>query len=249
LKDERAYEDFLLDEAGKNLKLRTEKTGRPYAGQNLKQILKKLILYRQLIDKAQKRGIGEDIIDIVLDNDFRYRYLFEQVDKFDAMFQLFQAAGYDVDKRFNEEQNLLEIRFPSTIDKSEMTLGWNQVGSHEMRELFQIRSEVQAVRHPPFVVIDKKDVEHSFDCQEELIEFVFKVAKTGMNIQRYKGLGEMNADQLWETTMDNERRTLLQVDIASALSADEIFSILMGDNVLPRKEFIQEFALEANLDI
>ncbi|MBN1355692.1 DNA topoisomerase (ATP-hydrolyzing) subunit B [bacterium] len=249
LKDDRSYEDFLLEEAGKTLRLRTDKTARPYAGQNLKLILKKLILYRQLIEKAQKRGVSEDLIDIILDNDFKYRYIFEQVEKFDRMFRVFQAAGYDVDKHFNEEDNLFEIVFPCRIDKPQINLGWNLVGSHEMRDLFQIRSEVQSVRYPPFFVLNGRDEEHRFETQEELLEFVFRTAKTGMNIQRYKGLGEMNADQLWETTMDSARRTLLQVEVSDLLTADEVFSVLMGDNVIPRKEFIQEFALEANLDI
>ena len=86
--------------------------------------------------------------------------------------------------------------------------------------------------------------------KKELLELLFKEGKKGINVQRYKGLGEMNPDQLWHTTMNPEKRTLLQVRVDDMVDTDEIFTILMGEEVEPRREFIQNNALEVNtLDI
>ena len=98
------------------------------------------------------------------------------------------------------------------------------------------------------IIYDKE--EKPIYCLKELLNLVKNVAKKGMQIQRYKGLGEMNPEQLWGTTMDPARRTILKVTLEDAVKADEMFTVLMGDAVQPRREFIQAHAQEVrNLDI
>ena len=100
------------------------------------------------------------------------------------------------------------------------------------------------------VKLETKDSKETIDGPTKLSELIQQIGKKGVAVNRYKGLGEMNPDQLWETTLDPNQRTLLQVKINHSEEAAEVFSTLMGDVVEPRRDFIQENALKvANLDI
>lgn len=121
--------------------------------------------------------------------------------------------------------------------------------SKGFEELQKIHGQLLKVGKPPFTVI-KGDTVHAVTNLKDAAARIFDEAKKGYTIQRYKGLGEMNPSQLWETTMDPEKRTFLQVTIDDALETDQIFSTLMGDEVEPRREFIEKNALKvSNLDI
>jgi len=102
---------------------------------------------------------------------------------------------------------------------------------------------------PPYK-LKAKDVQAQYTGTGDLVRGILEIGKQGLNIQRYKGLGEMNPTQLWETTMDPEKRSLMQVTLEDMTGVDEVFSVLMGDEVEPRREFIQKHALEVrNLDV
>ena len=111
------------------------------------------------------------------------------------------------------------------------------------------KNVVEEILKPLYVIENEKD-KHEFYALKEILSYVREQASKGMHIQRYKGLGEMNPQQLWETTMDPARRTLLKVALEDAVEVDKTFNILMGDEVGPRREFIEAHAHEVkNLDI
>jgi DNA gyrase subunit B len=129
-----------------------------------------------------------------------------------------------------------------------LNLDTNFITSPEFRELETLFSIIKDLGKQPYTVQTKEGIREVM-ISKYLLEFILSTAKKGLTIQRYKGLGEMNPQQLWDTTMDPDRRTLLQVNIQDSFKADGIFTVLMGDQVEPRKEFTTH-ALEArNIDI
>ncbi|OPZ23862.1 MAG: DNA gyrase subunit B [bacterium ADurb.BinA186] len=117
------------------------------------------------------------------------------------------------------------------------------IKSIDYRDLVKNFSLAKELGAGPFA-ITRSGVEHSFSTFDEFAEYIESSSRKGHTIQRYKGLGEMNPTQLWETTMDPHMRTLLQVHIEDIVEADQAFSDLMGDEVEPRREFIEQVALD-----
>jgi DNA gyrase subunit B len=158
--------------------------------------------------------------------------------------------SYSIEK--DPEHNAWFATIENVIHGSRRTAPINvaTLDSPEYEELAKHYQAMHAMGRGPYqILIDGKPVDTARDG-EELAAKIVERAKTGMTIQRYKGLGEMTPEQLWETTMDPARRTLLKVSVDDAVEADGIFSVLMGDQVEPRRQFIEENALRVrNLDI
>ncbi|MCS6897129.1 MAG: hypothetical protein NZM29_04080 [Nitrospira sp.] len=123
------------------------------------------------------------------------------------------------------------------------------VGSADFHELQKLSPSAIGLGRPPYR-LKTDDREWELPSTADVVRTILDVGRQGLTIQRYKGLGEMNPAQLWETTMDPEQRTLLKVQLEDVTGVDEIFTILMGDEVEPRRKFIQTHALEVrNLDV
>jgi DNA gyrase subunit B len=130
-----------------------------------------------------------------------------------------------------------------------VSLNWDFLSSAEWQRLFQLHAEMAPLEKPPFTVAQNGG-KVTVGSREGLLEHILALGKKDLTIQRYKGLGEMNPEQLWTTTMNPESRTLMKVSIDDAVQTDAIFTILMGDAVEPRRRFIEENALNVrNLDI
>ncbi len=151
----------------------------------------------------------------------------------------------------DEEHNLFElsVTFPHNGHERTNTINWQLISSVEYRSLFTLHKDIGQLQDSA-IQISSKGNETMLNSGEELLQYILALGKEGLFVQRYKGLGEMNPEQLWHTTMNPETRTLLQVRIEDAVEADEIFTVLMGDQIEERRRFIQDNALMArNLDV
>ena len=152
---------------------------------------------------------------------------------------------------FDSENDLYELIILGQDQGREFKIVFNAefMDSIIMQKILEVYEPLRRIDHPPFQLTSGTEMINA-ESKHDLLESVLEAAKKGLSIQRYKGLGEMNPQQLWETTMDPEHRVLLQVRAENLYESDELFTKLMGDEVEPRRKFIQDNALEVqNIDI
>ena len=177
------------------------------------------------------------------------RKVFQDGDLMQKIDSALSKAGYKTELTPDEEHGLWEIE-TMTNRASISSIDWNFASYVEFQkavELFKSsRRRSGGVHSSP----GENGTSEEVPTREALLEKVLAAAKKDLTIQRYKGLGEMNPEQLWETTMNPDKRTLLEVRIDDAVETDEIFTVLMGDAVEPRRKFIEDNALDVrNLDV
>lgn len=248
LKDEAALLDYLLNEGVEGMSVQMEKSGKIIRGKQIIPTLRNIIDFNNHFEKMVHKGVNAEVLRIFVEGKIQngfadmidLRPLAEKLRVVEA------KANYEV---LSDPPRILftlgNIR--AKIDQGVL----DALSSHEYKLLLQAYRLVEDIcqGEKAFVSSEGKE-EANIDNRQELLQFFTDRAKKGQYIQRYKGLGEMNPEQLWETTMDPEKRVLLQVKIEDAVEADEIFTILMGDQVEPRREFIEKNALNvSNLDI
>ncbi len=157
---------------------------------------------------------------------------------------------FAIEEDKEHETNFLRINVKTTARTKKFKLNSYFLDSPEYADLVNLYDGIKKYQVGKFIVKGEKGEAQEFSSLREFAKYIIDDAKSGAYIQRYKGLGEMNPEQLWETTMNPENRTLLQVKIEDSIEADSVFSVLMGDQVEPRRQFVEENALNVrNLDV
>jgi DNA gyrase subunit B len=188
------------------------------------------------------------VTDLLLSIGAETRAFLGDPEKVRALANQIESFGYTTEISMDEEHSVQKLLYRQGSQSPRM-IGYQQLSSPEYQRLLTLHNSMGEFDKPPFVAKTESSAATLKDRQE-LIQHIMELGKKDIQITRYKGLGEMNPEQLWETTMDPEKRTLLQVQIKDAVDTDDIFTVLMGDAVEPRRKFIEDNALEVkNLDI
>ncbi|EQC52177.1 DNA gyrase, B subunit, C-terminal domain protein, partial [Bacteriovorax sp. DB6_IX] len=158
--------------------------------------------------------------------------------------------SFDVVEDTVHQTKQVKITVKTTARTKKFKLGTNFLDSPEFADLLNTYDGIKKYMTSHFAVSKEKGETVEYESLQAFADFIIADGKQGAYIQRYKGLGEMNPEQLWETTMNPENRSLLQVQVEDSIEADSVFSVLMGDQVEPRREFVEQNALNArNLDV
>ena len=254
LKDEAALQDYLIDNGLSDTVLRLG-SGEERAGEDLRSIIEEARSVRTFIEGVHTRYdrmileqaaiAGALDVEMVQDDRKANAAANNVAKRLDSVSDEFERGWSG---SFNGESGYLferTVRGVKEVARLDMPL----IASADARKLLTFASSLQEIYDTP-ATLKRKDVETVIFGPRTMLDQVFMIGRKGLALQRYKGLGEMNPDQLWETTLDPNVRSLLQVKVHEAIAADDIFSKLMGDDVEPRRDFIQQNALTvANLDV
>ncbi|MCP4105174.1 MAG: DNA topoisomerase (ATP-hydrolyzing) subunit B [Desulfobacteraceae bacterium] len=266
LKDEREFSDYILKRVCNNKNIKNGNNEKVLSDYDLYLFIGELSEYISITSKLERRGIQPELIELLIKEGVEDKSFLQDERKMWDLKEALIRQNYDVvDPSWNEERNVFELMVTKNGEEKEITegikvkdtavpvkIGRGFVHSNNFQKCLVLSKKIFDFDHPPFYIFnkDKEDASVCVENKKDLLEALIEEGKKGISVQRYKGLGEMNPGQLWETTMDPEKRILLKVKVEDAVEADEIFTLLMGDVVEPRREFIQTNALEVStLDI
>ena len=246
------------------------------SGQALERLLHRLIAFRKYLQVVERRGVSAEVVRVLLDRDARDSSFFASQATLAGLAAQLETPARTITIQLDEEHNLytLDVEERTNGYGRRYQIGFDFVMTGEYRTLLAARRELKDLEGPlvvsgieaepgedaaaapkpaggePAAARKAKQTETRIESLDGLVEFFIAAGKRGVAINRYKGLGEMNPEQLWETTMRPETRTLLQVRAEDHTEADQMFTTLMGDQVEPRRRFIEENALDVkNLDV
>jgi DNA gyrase subunit B len=264
LKDDEALSRYLFDAGIDGLIVKPKEGGVALVGDPLRRLVEDIGRFRGLTSKLGRKQDARVIDAFVRSTNLTRDDLSQPGALETARDQIKQYleihhpdfGRFDASVERDEEHGRNKLIVQSRVAASVRTtvLDFDFLASGDVEKLREIEAGVRGLGTQPFYALDKFEQDVSdgelIGDADALFRFVDTRARRGLDVQRYKGLGEMNADTLWETTMDPDARILLQVRVDDAVEAEQLFSVLMGDEVEPRREFIETNALAVrNLDI
>ena len=243
VKDDRELDSFLQDMLRENAYIK-DSVGREFRGEELLKVLRELKEYEDSY-RALVKSKGEDIVNFLL----THRVVEDDLRSANRVREIVHMMGeeltdYRIDTRYDDFEGAYDIILHDD------RLGTRVIIDADFLSSLSYKQVLEGVHvHLPMVV-GYESRTRKVSNLKEIYDTLMELVKSGMEIQRYKGLGEMNPEQLWETTMDPKTRRLVRVRVEDAVEADRIFTILMGEQVEPRREFIETYAKEVkNLDV
>jgi len=252
IKDERELDSYLIRRAVEARSVTVAGAPAPIAGADLEKLLHKTIARQKLLQVVERRGHPREIVEALVAAGADREY-FGDKDKLESLARALTTPTRTVAVQRDEEHNRYSLHVDDRSNgyPRHHEIGVDFVTAGEYRTLLATSRELPSLRE---VVVSSTGDDAAADVRlkslDDLVDYFIAAGKKGVAINRYKGLGEMNPEQLWETTMDPQARTLLQVRAEDHTEADQMFTTLMGDQVEPRRKFIEDNALDVkNLDV